>query len=77
MRHTGITLMLEAGISPRAIQKLAGWTESTGLRMLQRYGHAPDAEMTRAVNVTAAAVDRAQTRAQQGTEPANQTAVSS
>jgi hypothetical protein len=26
MRHTGITLMLEAGVNPRVIQKLAGWT---------------------------------------------------
>ena len=64
-RHTGITLLLEAGINARAIQKLAGWTERTGLRMLQRYGHVRDAELTRAVNVTAAAVERAQTRAQQ------------
>jgi integrase len=77
MRHTGITLMLEAGISPRAIQKLAGWTESTGLRMLQRYGHARDAEMTRAVSVTAAAVERAQTRAQQASEVTDEKVVSS
>jgi len=48
MRHTGITLMLEAGVNPRAIQKLAGWTS---LRMLERYGHVRDAELQRAVRV--------------------------
>jgi hypothetical protein len=26
MRRTDVTLMLEAGISPRVIQRLAGWT---------------------------------------------------
>jgi Phage integrase family len=46
MRHTGVTLMLEAGVNPRVIQKLAGWTT---LRMLERYGHARDAEAQRAV----------------------------
>jgi len=50
MRHTGITLMLEAGVNPRAIQKLAGWTS---LRMLERYGHVRDAELRRAVRVVA------------------------
>lgn len=46
MRHTGVTLMLEKGVNPRVIQKLAGWTS---LRMLERYGHARDAEAIRAV----------------------------
>jgi hypothetical protein len=46
MRHTGVTLMLEAGVNPRAIQTLAVWTT---LRMLERYGHARDAEMRRGV----------------------------
>jgi integrase len=50
MRHTAITLMLEAGINPRAIQKLAGWSS---LRMMERYGHARDTELRRAVTVTA------------------------
>lgn len=50
MRHTGVTLMLEAGVNPRVIQKLAGWGS---LRMLERYGHARDTEMRRAVTVTA------------------------
>jgi site-specific recombinase XerD len=77
MRHTGITLLLEAGINPRAIQKLAGWTESTGLRMLQRYGHVRDAEISRAVSVTAAIVERAQTRAQQPSDEKNEKAVTS
>ena len=62
MRHTGVTLMLEAGINPRAIQRLAGWTS---LRMLERYGHVRDAELQRAVAATAAVIERAQTRAQQ------------
>ena len=51
MRHTGVTDMLEDGVSPRAIQELAGWTS---LRMLERYGHVRDAEMQRAVAGTAA-----------------------
>lgn len=46
MRHTGVTMMLEAGINPRVIQQLAGWTS---LRMLARYGHTRDAEAQRAV----------------------------
>jgi integrase len=46
MRHTGVTLMLKAGINPRVIQLLAGWTS---LRMLERYGHARDSEIRRAV----------------------------
>jgi integrase len=37
----GVTLMLENGGNPRVIQQLAGWTS---LRMLERYGHARDAE---------------------------------
>jgi integrase len=41
MRHTGVTMMLEGGVNPRVIQRLAGWTS---LRMLERYGHARDAE---------------------------------
>lgn len=45
-RHTGVTLMLERGVSPRVIQQLAGWSS---LRMLERYGHARDAEAQRAV----------------------------
>jgi integrase len=58
-RHTGVTLMLEAGVSPRAIQKMAGWTS---LRMLERYGHARDAEMQRAAATMAAIVAGAQKR---------------
>lgn len=46
MRHTGVTLMLEKGINPRVIQYLAGWSS---LRMLERYGHARDTEIRRAV----------------------------
>src|ERR1700720_2293889 len=40
----GITLRLEAGVNPPAIQKLAGWTS---LRMLERYGQVRDAELQR------------------------------
>ena len=58
MRHTGVTLMLEHGVNPRVIQKLAGWTT---LRMLDRYGHARDAEAQRAVttmhSILSAAID--------------------
>lgn len=51
MRHTGVTLMLEHGVNPRVIQLLAGWAS---LRMLERYGHARDTEVRRAVNENAA-----------------------
>src|SRR5262245_26349897 len=51
MRHTGVTDMLDAGVNPRVIQKLAGWSS---LRMLERYGHTRDTEMQRAVATTAA-----------------------
>lgn len=51
MRHTGVTDMLEDGISPKAIMQYAGWTS---LRMLERYGHLRDAELQRATAGTAA-----------------------
>ena len=51
MRHTGVTDMLEDGISPMAIKEYAGWTS---LRMLERYGHLRDAELLRATTGTAA-----------------------
>lgn len=51
MRHTGVTLMLDAGRNPQAIQKLAGWTS---LRMLEQYGHVRDAELVKAVEGNAA-----------------------
>lgn len=51
MRHTGVTLMLDRGVNPRVIQTLAGWAS---LRMLERYGHARDAEIQRAVQGNAA-----------------------
>lgn len=53
MRHTGVTLMLDAGRNPQAIQRLAGWTS---LRMLEQYGHVRDAEMLKAVEGNAAYV---------------------
>jgi integrase len=49
MRHTGVTIMLDEGISPRAIQQLVGWTT---LRMVERYGHVRDSELRRAVGAT-------------------------
>jgi len=51
MRHTGVTDMLEDGVSPRAILEYAGWTSQ---RMLERYGHLRDAELRRATAGTAA-----------------------
>jgi len=54
-RHTGVTLMLENGVNPRTIQKLAGWTS---MRMLERYGHPRDAEARRAVEGNAAHVKK-------------------
>ena len=53
MRHTGVTLMLEAGVNPRVIQQLAGWSS---LRMLARYGHVRDAESQRAVAANASVI---------------------
>jgi integrase len=44
-RHTGISLMLDGGTNPKAIQQLAGWTS---LAMLPRYGHVGNREMQRA-----------------------------
>jgi hypothetical protein len=54
MHHTGVTLMLEGGINPLVIQKLAGWTS---LRMLARYGHVRDAEVTHALQTVEAVID--------------------
>jgi integrase len=59
MRHTGVTLMLEAGINPRVIQLLAGWTS---LRMLERYGHVRDTEIRRAVTANADHLQAAATK---------------
>jgi integrase len=59
MRHTGVTLMLEAGINPRVIQLLAGWTS---LRMLERYGHVRDTEIRRAVTSNAEHLQQAATK---------------
>jgi site-specific recombinase XerD len=59
MRHTGVTLMLEAGVNPRVIQKLAG---RTTLRMLDRYDQARDAEAQRAVTTMHALLERATRR---------------
>lgn len=49
-RHTGITRMLDAGVSTNAIKDLAGWGS---LRQLARYGHVSDAEMARAAMINA------------------------
>jgi site-specific recombinase XerD len=69
MRHTGITLMLEAGVNPRVIQKLAGWTS---LRMLERYGHVRDAEAQRAVSTMHALIQKAVEKStEDGPEGAN------
>jgi len=61
-RHTGVTLMLEAGINPRVIQRLAGWSS---LRMLERYGHARDAEAARAVAATHEIIESSRKSSQQ------------
>ncbi len=66
MRHTGVTLMLEAGVNPRVIQKLAGWTS---LRMLERYGHARDAEAQRAVTAMHTTLEQALNQPDQQPEP--------
>ncbi|MDQ3348099.1 MAG: site-specific integrase, partial [Acidobacteriota bacterium] len=48
-------------ISPRVIQRLAGWTS---LRMLERYGHVRDAEAMRAVTLLRQVTESAQKPAQ-------------
>jgi hypothetical protein len=67
MRHTGVTLMLEAGVNPRVIQKLVGWST---LRMLERYGHARDAEAQRAVTTMHRALEKAVNQAGEQSTPA-------
>jgi integrase len=51
LRHTGASEMVAAGISPRVVQDIGGWST---LRMLERYVHPSGAEMTRAVRVLTA-----------------------
>lgn len=65
MRHTGVTDMLEDGISNRAIQEYAGWTSQ---RMLERYGHLRDAELQRATIGTAARNTAAMAAREQGAQ---------
>ncbi len=69
MRHTGITLMLEAGVNPRVIQRQAGWTS---LRMLERYGHVRDAEAQRAVTTMQSVIQKAIERPIQNEQEAAQ-----
>ena len=71
MRHTGVTLMLEAGVNPRVIQKLAGWTS---LRMLERYGHARDAEARRGVTAMHTILEQALNLPDQQPEPRQESA---
>jgi integrase len=54
MRHTGVTLMLEQGINPQTVKHLAGWSS---MRMLERYGHARDAESVRATRSMSSYLD--------------------
>ena len=49
MRHTGVTDMLEDGVSPVAIRSM----RLDALRMLERYGHLRDAELPRATGTAA------------------------
>ena len=65
--------MLEAGVNPRVIQKLAGWTS---LRMLERYGHARDAEAQRAVTTMQAAIQKAVERPTESEQSSRQDASS-
>jgi len=51
LRHTGASAMVAAGIFLRVVQDIGGWST---LRMLERYAHPSDAEMTRAVRVLTA-----------------------
>jgi hypothetical protein len=43
--------MVAAGVSLRAVQAIGGWSS---LRMVERYAHLTDAELARAVQITAA-----------------------
>ena len=45
----GFALRVAHGVSLRAVQVIGGWTS---LRMVERYAHVDDAELTRAVRIT-------------------------
>jgi integrase len=39
LRHTGCTRMLEAGVPFSVVSDIMGWSASTAVRMVKRYGH--------------------------------------
>lgn len=39
LRHTGCTRMLEAGVPYSVVSEIMGWSASTAVRMVKRYGH--------------------------------------
>jgi len=39
LRHTGCTRMLEAGVPFSVVSEIMGWSASTAVRMVKRYGH--------------------------------------
>jgi integrase len=39
LRHTGCTRMLEAGVPFSVVSDIMGWSASTAVRMMKRYGH--------------------------------------
>jgi len=65
LRHTGA-----CGVSLRAVQTIGGWST---LRMVERYAHVDDAELMRAVRVTAQHAERAQRGVTLGTTAAAST----
>jgi len=54
LRHTGATRMLEAGVNPRVVMKIGGWSS---MRQLERYMHPSEALERQAVEAIGPAAD--------------------
>jgi integrase len=50
LRHTGCTRMLEAGVPFAVVSDIMGWSTSTAIRMVRRYGHIGHSARRDAVN---------------------------
>jgi integrase len=50
LRHTGCTRMLEAGVPFSVVATIMGWSPSTTVRMVRRYGHIGQTAQRQAVN---------------------------
>jgi integrase len=55
LRHTGCTRMLEAGVPFSVVSEIMGWSASTAVRMMKRYGHIGQSARRDAVDKLASA----------------------